>query len=293
MGKRTLAILGCGKVGKSLGRLWHQGGIYSVTDVLNRTKDRADQAVHFIGAGRGVISFRDLHYADVFMISAADSGIVACCESLARAGVVRPGTVVFHCSGALSSSVLTAVSDQGAYTASVHPVRSFAIPLETEAMFSGTWCGVEGTDQAVAIVTDALSVIGGKPFLITPEFKAIYHSGSVFACNYLTALIEVGVRMYEKGGLTRETALQVMEPLVKGTVENIFRFDTAKALTGPISRGDGGIVADHLQALDAWDREAAHLYRALGRVAVTLAIKQGHGQRQDLARIETMLAETD
>jgi predicted short-subunit dehydrogenase-like oxidoreductase (DUF2520 family) len=160
-------------------------------------------------------------------------------------------------------------------------------------MFSGTWCGVEGTDQAVAIVTDALSVIGGKPFLITPEFKAIYHSGSVFACNYLTALIEVGVRMYEKGGLTRETALQVMEPLVKGTVENIFRFDTAKALTGPISRGDGGIVADHLQALDAWDREAAHLYRALGRVAVTLAIKQGHGQRQDLARIETMLAETD
>ena len=52
-------------------------------------------------------------------------------------------------------------------------------------------------------------------FDIEPQSKTIYHAASVFVCNYLTALLEIGARCYEKSGLDRGTAMQVMEPLVR------------------------------------------------------------------------------
>ena len=122
------------------------------------------------------------------------------------------------------------------------------------------------------------------------QFKTIYHAASVMVCNYLAALMEVGMRTYEKGGLDRVTALRVMEPLVRGTVDNIFRLGPAKALTGPVARGDHGIVARQYQALKGWDPEIAALYKSLGRFALDLSRQQGTAPAEGLAALEVLLA---
>ena len=282
---KTLNLIGCGAVGRTLGRLFHRENALQVQDILTRSLDSARDAAAFIGAGRAVAELGAMRPADLWLIAAGDDGIAGCAAALAASGLVRPGAIVCHLSGALPSTVLAPVAGQGGLVASVHPVKSFADPLDSAGSFTGTWCGIEGEAAALDCLSEAFRAIGGQVFSLDARFKTIYHTGSVLVCNYLTALIEVGVRAYQKGGLPRETALGVMEPLVRGTVENIFRSGTVQALTGPIARGDCAVVARQLEALDEWDGETALIYRALGRVAVELSRERGGASDSDLARI--------
>ncbi|MCL6629503.1 MAG: DUF2520 domain-containing protein [Armatimonadetes bacterium] len=106
---------------------------------------------------------------------------------------------------------------------------------------------------------------------IAPALKALYHAGGVFSCNYLVALIEQALRAHEHAGLPREASLAAIEPMVRETVDAIFARGPARALTGPIARGDVETVRRQLAAVEAWDPAAGALYRSLGLVAVDLA----------------------
>ncbi|MGC0056973.1 DUF2520 domain-containing protein, partial [Ralstonia pseudosolanacearum] len=50
----------------------------------------------------------------------------------------------------------------------------------------------------------------------------------------------------------------------------------AGALSGPVSRGDGGVIERHLQALDTLGADHVALYAALTRRALALAAERGH-----------------
>lgn len=272
---QVLSIIGCGTVGMVIGRVFREAGLFEIGDILNRSPESGGKAAAFIGGGRSVSGYDELRPADLFLVAAADDAIADCATRLAGSGVVLPGSVVWHLSGALPSTVLAPVKALGADVASVHPVLSFADAALSVSQFPGTWCGVEGDAPAVARLVEAIGAAGGRTFPVDARFKTIYHAGAVFACNYLTALMEVALRSYQKAGLPRETALQVIEPLVRGTVDNVFRVGTEHALTGPIARGDAAVVAGQLAALDEWDGELALIYRALGRVALDLARRRG------------------
>ena len=82
--------------------------------------------------------------------------------------------------------------------------------------------------------------------------------------------MEAGLRSYAKSGLGRGEALRMMEPLVRETVDNVFRLGTVDALTGPIARGDGAVVARQVDALTAWD-QAMRRSKELGAIAIELA----------------------
>lgn len=286
---KSFSIIGCGAVGKTVGRLFYERGILQPRDIMTRSLESAEAAAGFIGAGRPSASWQELRQADLYLVAASDDAIAACAKGLAESGVVEPGAVVCHLSGALSSAALEPVARLGALVASVHPVKSFADPSLCIKDFAGTWCGIEGDPAAVEFVSGAFRAIGGEPFPLDPGFKTIYHAGSVMVCNYLTALIEAGARAYQKGGVPREQAFQVMEPLVRETVDNIFRSGTVQALTGPIARGDAAVVSAQLEALDAWDGEMARVYCALAGVALDLSRRRGQASEAGLAAVARLL----
>lgn len=286
---KTFSIIGCGAVGKTVGRLFYEAGILEPRDILTRSLESARQAAEFIGAGRPTAAWQELREADLYLVAASDDAIATCAKALAQSGAVRPGVVVCHLSGALSSAVLEPVARLGALVASVHPVKSFAQPGVCVTDFAGTWCGIEGDPAAVDFLSGAFRAIGGEIFTLDPKFKTVYHAGSVMVCNYLTALIEAGARAYQKGGVPREQAFQVMEPLVRATVENVFRSGTAQALTGPIARGDAAVVSAQLEALEAWDGEMARLYRDLAVVALKISRRRGQASDSGLAAVAKLL----
>lgn len=288
----TLNIIGCGKVGKTLGYLWQQAGIFRLGGILNRTQASAAEAVTFLQGGQAVGGMAELPAADVFLLGCADNHLADCCTELAASGVLRAGNAVFHCSGALSSTLLEPARAVGAHVASVHPVKSFADPARAVQDFAGTFCGVEGDAAALEILDTAFTSIGARCFPLNAERKTLYHTASVMACNYLVALQEVSLQTFAQAGVERELAMQILQPIVTGTVGNIFRLGTAQALTGPIARGDHTVVARQVEALDAWRGDYAGLYRLLGQVAVELSRQQGHAATADLQNIQQLLADT-
>lgn len=302
---KTLTIIGGGNVGRTLGFLWRDAKTFAVRQVLNRSVESAREAAKFIGEGNAVPSFDALSPTDVYLISTPDAHIGACCDRLAAtAGLLTAASTVLHCSGSLSASVLSAALGQGARAASVHPVKSFADPALAVQTFTGTFCGVEGViggENFIAsenlisgeddVVADAFRRIGGVLFGIDPAQKTVYHAGTVFASNYLVALMETALRCFERAGIAREEASRLMEPITHGTLDNVLALGTTRALTGPIARGDQAVVARQHAALSAWDGDMSLAYVALGRVALQLSSKQGNAGAQDLQVIQDVLTQ--
>ena len=268
---KTLNIIGSGRVGRACARMWARAGVFGIQDVLARSRASAAEAVEFIGAGHAVDRLEEMRGAAVWMIATRDDAIVPSCGTLAASGKVTPGDIVFHVSGATPSSELRPVKERGALIASVHPVKTFTDAGQAVESFPGTFCGAEGEAEALKVLRPAFERIGAKVFEIAPEMKPVYHAGGVFACNYLAALVEAALRAHEKAGIPRATSLAALEPLVRETVDAIFERGPARALTGPISRGDTATVARQLASIRAWDREMSELYRSLGLLAVALA----------------------
>jgi predicted dinucleotide-binding enzyme len=73
MNKRRLDIVGAGKVGKTLARLWNQNGVFEIGSVANRSLESSEEAIAFIGAG----TTRQIDNIDVLMISAVISPALA------------------------------------------------------------------------------------------------------------------------------------------------------------------------------------------------------------------------
>ena len=287
MTRPRLDILGAGKVGKTLARLWHEHLVFEIDTVNNQSARSSLKAISFIGAGsEGPPRSR----ADVLMISAADYAIEDCATEMAKAGIVGPDTVAFHCSGSLPSYVLEPLKKQGAHIGSVHPVKSFAEADVAVESFAGTFCAVEGDEKAVELLKNALTAIGGKPFEIDPAVKAIYHAGSVFASNYLIGVAFAGVSCLEAAGVDKTLALDVLKPIIAGTVDNLFRVGPIMALTGPIARGEVAVTERQLEALKAWNPDFAFAYASMGVLTADVSKQQGRASKESLERILSFLA---
>ena len=286
---KTLNVIGCGNVGSTLARLWTRHRVFQVQCVLNRSLDSALRAVEFVGSGRAVATCDELQRADLVMISTADEAIETCCRQVSQSGLLDEGVVVFHSSGSLPSSLLYAAKSQGALVASMHPVKSFADPTRAVETFAGTFCALEGDPQACEVLRNALQRCDARTFHVDPEQKTIYHAATVVVCNYLVALMEVGLRCFEKAGVSRQTAREVMQPIVRGTVENVLELGPARALTGPIARGEPSVVERQAEALGEWDGLVQAVYKRLGQVAVELSTARGKADPEALAAISKVL----
>ncbi len=272
---KTLNIIGPGRVGRTLGALLQRAQLCTVQDVLSAEVATAEAAVAFIGAGRAVRKLSDLRAADVWLLTPPDTAIATVATALAAAGRMRKGDIAFHCSGSQPSSLLAVLAAKGVHVASVHPLKSFADPAVAIKTFTGTHCAAEGDAPALAVLTPWFEQLGAKVAAIDPAGKTLYHAASVLVCNDLTALMEAGLRAYEGAGLDRTTAQAMMEPLVRETLDNVFQLGTARALTGPVARGDADVLERQLAALSKLDPRIAEAYRALNQIAVDLAKAQG------------------
>lgn len=286
---KTLNIIGPGRVGRTLGELLQRAGLCAVQDVLSAEIATAESAVTFIGAGRAVRVLRDMRAANLWLLTPPDAAIAPVATALAAAGHVGQGDVVFHCSGSQPSGLLAPLVAAGAHIASVHPLKSFADPAAAVQSFKGTHCAAEGDAAALAVLTPLFEQLGAHIAIINPAGKTLYHAASVLVCNDLTALMEAGLRAYEQAGIERATAQAMMEPLVRETLDNVFALGTTRALTGPVARGDAGVLARQLAVLNALDPRIADAYRALNQIALDLARAQGGAPAAALDAVEHAL----
>ena len=266
----ALNLVGAGHVGRVLGRLFFEQGVFAPQDVLTRSLASARQAVAFIGAGTGAQSLAGMRPARAWLLAVGDDQIAPVCAELARSHDLRDA-VLFHCSGAKASTELQAAADAGARVAGVHPIRSFADPDQVARGFKGTFCGIEGDAAALALLGPAFEAIGARLVRIDPAAKTVYHAAAVFASNYLVTVLDASLRAYQAAGVPEDVARELARPLAEETLANVFRLGPAAALSGPVARGDFATVARQQAALAQWDAPTGRLYEALVAPTADLA----------------------
>ncbi|MEK6682847.1 MAG: DUF2520 domain-containing protein [Nitrospirota bacterium] len=283
--KKRVAIIGAGVVGSAVGYILRNKG-YKIAGIASRRPESAKRAAAFIGNGT---VFKDpvsaAKAADIVFITTPDKAIEDVCNKIADGGGFKRNTIVVHMSGALPSTILSSAKTSGAKTVSIHPLQSFADPKEAVFRMQGAFIGIEGDKDAVTDAKKIARDLGGKEFLIPLKNKAMYHAGAVVVSNYLVAIIDLGLKIYEAVGIPKETALQALLPLIKGTISNIEKLGVPGALTGPFARGDVSVVEMHIDEMRKSLPQMFRLFTELGRHTVRVGSEKGTLSKDDAERL--------
>ena len=280
MNHKTVAIIGAGRVGSSVGFLLRRAG-YTVTAVAARSLTSAEKAANFIGVGEATTDVvKAASNADVVFITTPDGAIKSVCDTIASGVGFKAGSLVVHMSGAHSLDLLEAARTTGAYRAVLHPLQSLASREQGIKILPGSYFRVEADPESQTGARDIVTALGGIELLLPKwspdkDSAALYHAGAVAVSNYFVALIDYGLKFYQALGADKQSALKAVLPLIRGTLNNIEALGIPDALTGPIMRGDVQTVGDHLEAMRKRTPELMDLYKALARQTVSVARDRG------------------
>ncbi|MHB8173301.1 MAG: Rossmann-like and DUF2520 domain-containing protein [Nitrospirota bacterium] len=286
---RKVSIIGAGVVGKAVGRILRERG-YEIKSVVSRSMENAKGATEFIGGGEpGTDPAAGAAGTDWVFITTPDKAIMETCEKIAEGGGFSKSSLTIHMSGALGSDVLDSARKSGARALSIHPIQSLASSEQAIKNLPGSYFSIEGDAEAIPDGREIVEALGGLLVMIPGDRKALYHAGAAVASNYLVAVLDFAVMIYEALGMKREDAVKAIMPLVRGTVNNVERVGVPDALTGPIARGDLETVEGHLEALKKDMPEMLPLYKALGMHTVKVGLAKGSLAAEDGAKFREIL----
>ena len=264
-----LGIIGAGRVGTSFVLAMPS----AVEGILCSTKEHTTQRAQSLKVKAYTDGAALLRNCDVLLLTVRDDVIGSVAASLADSltGADRRETCILHCSGAMDLSSLEPLSALGYSVGSLHPLQSFAPP--SGDLLRHIYMAVDGDDRAKETALFLVKALDSKPLFVPQEERVLYHAAACFCSNYVVTAVALGQRLMRRWTETDGEAAQSLMPLLKGTVGNLERTDRwQKALTGPVSRGDTGTVAKHL---DAMPKELVGPYCAFSRAAGELSLENG------------------
>lgn len=295
--KPSITIIGAGRLGTALALALEARG-YTVEALISRSRSHARRAAAVLSKGAQALSISALDAlpaSDLLFITTPDDHLESVAARLAalpraESGKARPRTAL-HCSGALSSEVLSALGAAGFRTGSMHPLVSVSGPIEGAERLSGAFYCVEGDTGAVRVARRIVRDLGGESFSVGPRDKALYHAAAVTASGHMVALFDLTRELLMRCGLTKRKARAVLMPLVESTVANLAVREPARALTGTFARADAVTMRRHLEALRRLGGgDALAVYKLLGRRSLRLA-EQAGADREALKEMKRALEE--
>ena len=204
--------------------------------------------------------------ARLLWLCVPDSVVAATGEEIARRRPDLTGQMIVHSSGALTVAALAAVRRKGAQVASVHPAMTF--PTRDVVPLAGVFFGVEAEDAGTRRILHSLvRKLGGKPFDLRSEDKAMYHAAGTLASPLLVSALTAAMETARLAGLDEKTARRWVQSLAEPTARNVFSRGAPKSFSGPFARGDAETIRLHLQTLESHPILAT-VYRSLADEAV-------------------------
>ncbi|HWL38535.1 MAG TPA: DUF2520 domain-containing protein [Frankiaceae bacterium] len=278
----TVGVVGVGRVGSALAVALSRAGhvvtaVSGVSDAsLGRAADRLPSAA--VEPADDVV-----RHAELVLLTVPDDALAQVVEGLATVGAFRQGQIVLHTSGRHGLDVLEPATRAGALALALHPAMTFAGGAEDVERLVGTSFGVTAPEEYRAVGEALVVEMGGEPVWVPEELRALYHAALAWGANYLTTLVTTAADLLSQAGAERPDLL--LAPLLGAALDNALRRGDA-ALTGPVSRGDAGTVAAHLDVLRRNAPEVVPAYVALARLTADRALRDG---RLDPAQAAALL----
>lgn len=267
-------IIGTGPVGIAFAQAFRQKKI-SLIGVAGRQKKKAIATAKKLNLPPCLDYVKLASSADFILIAVKDEAIPEVADQLHAKGNMKPGTVLAHVSGALTSDILKRPKSS-ILAFSLHPLQSFAAADGNQSkLFHKTAMIFEGDEKTSTLARQLCTLLGGTFIRINPDKKVIYHTAATMAGNFLATLAFLAAALNEKAGISPNQALEVLFPLLSGTLENLKKFGLPLGLTGPIQRGDSATIQKHLEALKKVSPNLIELYKLMSLETLKLARSKG------------------
>jgi predicted short-subunit dehydrogenase-like oxidoreductase (DUF2520 family) len=267
----STGIVGAGAVGTALGIALSRAG-WPIHAVASRDAGRRARFTREVDGARAFVEAQALVEEVELIILAVPDDVLAL---LAHEVRMYSGQAMVHTSGALGAEVLTPAMAAGTQIGAFHPLVAFADTERAIAALHGATVAIEGDDELAAMLSDMAERIGAHAVRLAPGTKAAYHAAAVLAAGGFIALLDAIAELGAVAGLDEAGSLAIYGPLIEGTLGNARALGIRAALTGPMTRGDIGTLAAHLEALATYAPGVLPLYGAAAHREIDLALERG------------------
>lgn len=204
----------------------------------------------------------------IVLLCLPDDGIAPLADRIGKSPA--PPRLLGHSSGATALDSLGGAGAEGVF--SVHPLQT--VP-DGSTDLAGSPAAIAGSSpESLEIAGEIARMAGMRSFEVSEADRAVYHTAASIASNFLITLEQTSAELL--GGIAVENPRQVLEPLVRRSLDNWFDHGPS-ALTGPIARGDEATVEAHRRALSQRRPDLLAVYDALAERTRELASERSGG----------------
>lgn len=240
-------IIGAGKVGCSLGKYFVLHGL-SLSGFFDADQEAAGTAAAFAETNVEEKLENLVQKSDVLFLTVPDGLITEVWKQIREFPL--QGKYICHCSGALSAGeAFPGIVDSGAFGYSVHPLFAVSDRFHSYKELSNAYFTIEGEEKHLNTVMELFQSFGNPVRQIRAEDKVKYHCAAAICSNQVIALIQESLELMQQCGFEEHSALEALQPLIRGNVQRVVEKGPVESLTGPVERGDEKTVQKHLRCL--------------------------------------------
>ena len=266
-----IGFIGAGRLGQALAWSLAQVGL-KVVAVSSMIEEHAHALAEPIADCECLAPQAVVDACDLVFVTTPDSVIGPTCDSLNW----RAGQAVVHCSGVTEVGVLEHALAQGACTGGFHPMQTFGDPHAAVRSLPGCTITVEAADPVLMdLLLQMVSTLGCAANRLPAGMRGRYHAAAGYTSQFINALFDQAIRLWQTWGATEEEALRALWPLAQGTLSSIQSAGVARGMPGPVSRGDLSSIEKHLRAVTPMGPQMLDFYRTLCTTTVPLAQQAG------------------
>ncbi|OPX17592.1 hypothetical protein BXT86_05710 [candidate division WOR-3 bacterium 4484_100] len=237
-----LGLIGCGRVGISIFYLLKKRNkIVGLYDINKKNLARAKKLLKY---KKNLKIDEICKQSDALFIATPDDKIVKTYKNI-RKYITAP-KFIFHFSGSLSSKIIP--KSKNIYRASIHPFATFPEVVLTPRRY---FLFFEGDPPALRAVR---KIFPKENFLIkrvNPRLKNRYHLIGVFSSNLLIGYLTLIRDLAKEIGWKDREFYEIVIPIIESTIKNVKKYGLKDGLSGPLKRGDKGVIKKHLETLRA------------------------------------------
>jgi predicted short-subunit dehydrogenase-like oxidoreductase (DUF2520 family) len=280
-----IGVIGAGRVGAVMGAALAAAG-HDVLAASGVSAASAERAARLLPGVPLVPADDVVAAADLAVLAVPDDILPGLVAGLAETGAWRAGQLAFHTSGAHGLAVLAPAEQAGVLPLALHPAMTFTGAVEDADRLAGVPFGVTSRPEHRPVAETLVLEMGGEPFFVAEDDRALYHAALVTGANHLVTLVAEAADLLRAAGVTEPG--RVLGPLLTAALDNGLRRGD-RGLTGPVSRGDAGTVVRHLDTLAGRAPASVAAYVAMARRTAERALASGRLKRHEAAPLLEVL----
>src|ERR671917_2275188 len=280
-----IGVVGAGRVGAVLGAALTAAG-HDVVAAAGLSTASAERAARLLPGVPLLPTDEVVAAADLVVLAVPDDSLAGLVSGLAETGIWRAGQLAFHTTGTPGLALLAPAARAGVLPLALPPAMTFTGAPEDADRLAGAPFGVTSRPVHRAVAETLVLEMGGEPFFVAEQDRKLYHAALVTGANHLVTLVAEAADLLRTAGVTDPG--RVLAPLLTAALDNGLRRGD-RGLTGPVSRGDVGTVADHLQTLAERAPDAVAAYVAMAQRTTERALAAGRLKRHEGAPLADLL----